>query len=891
MLRDWMLRAKALFRRGTVEQDIDNELQFHLDRQTDAYEKRGMSRREAMRTARVAFGGSAQIGELYRDALGVRVVDDVWRDLQLGLRYVRRGGWLSVTVVLMLAVAIGAVTATFSVAYAVLIRPLPVRDPDRVVLLWGRDEARAQQVVEVSLRDHRAWLAGQKSVVAIELFGSVNWGELRVTGPGQPFRAVQNAVSSGFFDLLGVRPLVGRTFRASDARQGARATVVLGEAIWRQHFSADPAVVGRLLTVGTGPKATVVEVIGVVPRDFRIPAGAQVWTALGPALGGADDVRAMYALGRLAPGRTIENAVAELSTIARNEELHSGLRNTSMAVVATPLMTHVLGPARPALLAIAGASGALLLVACANAAALLLMQGAGRTREVAVRFALGASRLQVVRQLLTESIALSLIAGVVGVGLAYVSFEAIVSFAPVEVPRLDEAAIDGRALLFALLLCVGTAVVVGLFPAWRHSGAAPLGGLHERSRSATPTSSSARVRKVLAIAQLAAVVVLLTAAGLFTRSLTALLRLDLGFDPRGVLTFEVSVSEERYDTKEKQWALIDALLDRARRLPGAVAAGAVYLRPFAHGAIGMDTNVIIEGQPLAGESPSRNPILNWQAATPGYFRAMDIQLLQGRLFDERDTATSPPVVIVGQSLASRLWPQQSPLGRRMRAFGAPDPETGKELVWQTVVGVVEDARYREVEAPRFDLYLPYRQAPNPAQHFMLRMSGDPRAAVPALRTAVAGLDPDAAVEGIATMEEVVGRAFAPWRFSSVVVSAFGAMALTFAVVGLVALVAFAVRQRTREISIRVALGAQTGDVVMLATSEGAWTALAGVVTGILAAWILRRSVESMLFGVSPGDPVTFGGVALLLGVVSLLAAYVPARSAARIDPAVALRAE
>jgi putative ABC transport system permease protein len=820
-------------------------------------------------------------------------------DFKVASRNVRRGGWLSATVVLILAVAIGIVTAMFSIAQAVLIRPLPVTDPDRVALLWGRDDARSQQVVEVSLADQRAWLAGQKSLTAIELFGSVNWGELHVTGPGQPFRAVQNAVSSGFFDVLGAGPMIGRTFRPADDLRGARPSVVLSADVWRQQFSSDPSVVGRLLTVGTGKKAVAFEVIGVMPPDFRVPAGAQVWVALGPALAvdaaehgwDFEGVRAMYALGRLAPGATVENAVAELSTIARNEELKNGMANTSMAVVATPLLTHLLGPARPALVAIAGASGALLLIACANAAALLLVQGAGRRREVAVRFALGARRLQVVRQLFCESIVLSLIASVLGVGLAYVSFGAIVSLAPIEVPRLDEAAIDVRALLFGLVLCLGTAVMVGLFPAWRHSGAAPLAGLHERSRSATPTSSHARARKLLVAAQLAAVVVLLTVAGLFIRSFTALLRLDLGFDPRGVLTFNLGFSEEKYDTTEKQWALVDAVLDATRRLPGASAAGAVYQRPFANGTIGMDTGVLIEGQPLTAESFSRNPIVNWEAATPDYFRAMDIRLLHGRFFDERDTAKSPLVVIIGQSLAARLWPGQDPVGRRMFAYGAPEPQEGKPLIWQTVVGVVEDARYREVETPRFDLYLPYRQAPNGVQHFMVRLSSDPLAAVPALRSVGAALDPGARVDGISTMEEVVARAFAPWRFSSIVVSAFGAIALTFATVGIATLVALAVTQRTREIGVRVALGAQTRDVIVLIAREGAWIALAGLALGVLTAWLLRRSVQSMLFGVAPDDALTFGAVALLLGVVSLLAAYLPARRAARIDPVAALRAE
>jgi putative ABC transport system permease protein len=315
----------------------------------------------------------------------------------------------------------------------------------------------------------------------------------------------------------------------------------------------------------------------------------------------------------------------------------------------------------------------------------------------------------------------------------------------------------------------------------------------------------------------------------------------------------------------------------------------VFQRPFAHGAIGMDSGVIVEGQPLADASASGNPILNWEVATPDYFRAMDIRLLHGRLFDDRDTATAPPVLIIGQSLAARLWPGQDPVGRRMLTHGAPEEE--KKPVWQTVVGVVEDARYREVETPRFDVYLPYRQAPDHVQHFMVRLTGDPRAAVPALRTAVAALDPDARIDGISTMEEVVGRAFAPWRFSAIVVSAFGAIALTFAVVGIAALVAFAVTQRTREIGVRVALGAQTRDVVALVAGEGARIALAGLVIGVLAASVLRRSVESMLFGIAPDDPVTFGAVALLLVAVSLLAAYLPARSAARVDPATALRAE
>jgi putative ABC transport system permease protein len=810
-------------------------------------------------------------------------------EFRSAFRSVRRGRWLSGTVVLILAVAIGGATAIFSIAHAVLVRPLPVEEPARVVILWGRDDARSQEVVELSLQDRRAWLAGQRSLTAIALFGSVNWGTLRVTGPGQPFRAVRTAVSSEFFDTLGARPMIGRTFRPSDGLRGARRTVVLSADVWRRHFSSDASVVGRLLTVGTGDAAAPVEVIGVMPPEFRIPAGADVWTSLGQELADAESVRAMFALGRLAPGATVANAVAELSTIARQEELNGGMTSTSMEVVATPLTTYLLGPTRPALLAIAGASTVLLLMACANVTALLLIRGSGRRREIAVRCALGARRLQILRQLFWEAVVLSLIAGAVGVGLAYVSFDAIVSLAPLDVPRLDEAALDIRALLFALLLSLTTAIIVGIFPAWRHSSEPPLVGLSGRSWSTTASPSSARVRRLLVTAQVAAVVVLLTAAGLFIRSFTELLRLDLGFDPRGVLTFSVNYPDGKYDSNEDRWRLVDAVVDSARRVPGVLAAGAVYLRPFEHGAIGMDAGVIIEGQPLADESASRNPIVNWEVVTPDYFRAMAIPLIHGRSFDERDTVNSPPVVIVGKSLAARLWPGQDAIGRRLLTHGAPEDEGNP--TWQTVVGVVADARYREVDAPRFDLYLPYRQAPNHVQHFVVRSNGDPLAAIPALRTALAAFDPDASIDGTSTMESVVNQAFAPWRFSGIVVSLFAALALGFAAAGIAALVTFAVTQRTREIAVRVALGAQQSDVVALVAREGVWTSLAGLVIGVSAAWMLRASVESMLFGVAPGDPWALGGAVLLLGAVCWLSAYVPARRAGRIGPAAALHVE
>jgi predicted permease len=718
-----------------------------------------------------------------------------------------------------------------------------------------------------------------------------------VSGPGEPFRAAQTAVSAGFFEVLGTTPLLGRTFRAEDDVPTAPKRVILGHDLWRRRFSSDPGVVGRVLTVGEGKGAIAFEVIGVMPAGFRIPAGAEVWIALKPSLAegaarlgwNVDGVRAMYAVARLADGATVDAAVAELSAIARREERAAGHHNTAMTVVATPLEQHLLGPARPVLLAIGGAACVLLLIACANAAGLLIVQTASRRREVAVRLALGAQRWQIVRQLLCESLLLSAVAAAIGVALAYAAFDSIVALAPVDVPRLEDAAVDGRALLFALVLCAATALAAGLLPAWQHAHRSLITGLQLRSASGVAGSSTARGRKVLVAAQLAAAVVLLTAAGLFTRSFVSLLRLDLGFDPANVLTFELDLPEESYGALDRHRALVAAVLERARELPRAVAAGAVYQRPFEHGPIGMDSGVIVEGQPLAPGSSERNPILNWEVATPGYFEAMGIAVLKGRLFDDRDSERAPPVVIVSQSLASRLWPGRDAIGRRLLTYGHPGNE--KDPGWQTVVGVVEDARYREIQAPRFDIYLPYRQAPNPVQHFMVRASRDPLASVSALQSAVRTIDPRVSAVNVTTMDAIVGRAFAPWRFSTIVVSAIGIMALTFAAVGLAALVAFAVTQRTREIGVRLALGAGRRQVIGLLLGDAVWMAAGGLSAGLLMAWMLRRFVTALLFGVSASDGVTFLAVCVALVSTALLAAWLPARRAARIDPAVALRNE
>jgi putative ABC transport system permease protein len=464
----------------------------------------------------------------------------------------------------------------------------------------------------------------------------------------------------------------------------------------------------------------------------------------------------------------------------------------------------------------------------------------------------------------------------------------LVALAPSDVPGLHDASINVPVLAFALAVCLIAPFLVGILPAWQLSRAELVDSLKEGSRTGSVGPRTGRTRQALVVAQLAAALVLLLAAGLVGRSFLELMRLDLGFDPTNALTFEIYAPATRYATPERERALVADVVTQLERLPGAVAAGAVYQRPFKHGPIGMDSGFFLEGQPRTPDTWRKNPLLNWESVTPGYFGAMEIGLTRGRLFTEHDDERAPLVVIVSEALAARVWPGQDPLGKKIGTYGATRNDKPE---WQTVVGVVESVRYREIEAPRLDIYLPFRQAPAQPHDFVVRTANDPLAVVPALRAALERIDPELDVEKAATLEEIVGRTVAPWRFNMVVFSVYSAAAVAFAAIGLFALIAYAAKQRTREIGVRVALGAKPSDVVRLFVGEGARLAIAGVAIGIPVAWILSRLLSSLLFGVSPTDAATFVVVAGLLGLVSLLAAYLPARRAGAVDPVVALRSE
>lgn len=815
-------------------------------------------------------------------------------EIRAAWRSLRRDTALTLVVVLMLATAIAATTTIFSIVHAVLLRPLPFTDPDRVVLAWTRNDARNAPVIEVSLGELREWRARTSSLASVEVFGSVNWS-YRITAPGEPFAVTYNSVSGSFFETLGARPMLGRTFRPEEDVPGAPATVVLSAHLWRRRFSGDPSIVGKSITIGEGAKALPAEIIGVMPPEFDFPAGAELWAPAvrdmaqytgnhGPTM---DGLRVFYALGRLRDGANSDQVGAELLRILQSWEPTREEMAGGSTVVVTPLLAHFFGAARPALAAIFGAVTMLLFIACANAAGLLLVRGIARERETAVRLALGATRMHIVRQFIGEAALLVLLAAPAGLALTHVAFDVVVAVSPSEVPRLERASVDGAVLLFALGLAAATPFAVGLLPAWQLSRPPLALGLAERGGSAAPRAG--RARRLLVVAQLAAALVLLASAGLLARSFVALTRLDLGFDPRNVLTFDVHLPElASPDDPEvqRQRTLVAGLLDQIERIEGVSAAGAVYLRPFAHGPIGMDTRVAIEGQPDSPAAHHRNPTANWEAVTPGYFRAMDIRIVHGRAFTSADDQKSRLAVIVSQRLAARLWPGMDPIGKRLHLGEAPE---GAGPRWLTVVGVVEDARYRELADVRYDLYLPFGQTLPGVKHYVVRTTGDPFSVAPAIREAVKRADPRLALENATTMERIVARTIAPWRFTTTVFTVFSVLALFFATVGLSALIAYAAKQRTREMGIRVALGAQPRDVVRLLVREGALLAAAGLSIGIPAALVLTRLLSTQLFSVAPTDPPTFAAVAGVLAAASLAAAYLPARAAAAVDPVVALR--
>lgn len=790
----------------------------------------------------------------------------------------RRPGFTSVSVA-TLALGIGGATAIFSVADAVVLRPQPFADPESVYVLRHTDLKKNHPFVEVSYPDFVAWRDHARSFEHLAAMPSVNIAAV-LTGRGEPTPIEGRWVSASFFDLLGTRPALGRVLNADDDRPGAAPVVVLSDGLWRERFAADPSIVGRALELDGRP----VTVVGVMPPGFAYPARARMWTAIGaaapPELLQMPGVGWMFVVGRLRPGVSLEAGTAELTALWRNAQPD---RDDGYAVRATALTESILGRTRPALLALLGAVALVLLIACANVAGLLVVQTTERRSELALREALGASRTRLARSLLTESVLLAALGGALGLALASAAVPLLVALAPGDVPRLQDAALDVRALAFGIAAAMITAALAGLAPLWLLRGTS----LEEAFRAGARTLAAgrSRLRGALVVAEVALALVMIVGAGLLVRTFLNLRQVPLGFDAERVLAMDVTASDTRYVT-DAQWRDFYArLVERSRAIPGVESAAIVTLRPL-WGTVGMDWPFAAEGQ--TQEEVERNPLLNLETVSGDYFRTMGIPIRRGRALAETDDASQPGAVVVSETMAARYWPGQDPIGKRIKI---PLPDTPFDSQWLSVVGVAGDARYRELQAARLDLYMSYRQANHRPRHLLVRAAGDPQALAGSIRDVVRDLDPDVPVADVLTMSDAVASALGGPRFAARVFGAFALVGLLLSALGLYGLLAYSVSRRTREIGVRVALGAQAADVRRLVLREGLTLTLAGIAIGLVAAWGAARLLDALLFGVTAADPLTYAVGPAVLMAVATAACLLPARRATRVDPSVALRTE
>jgi len=830
-------------------------------------------------------------------------VGSVSEAVRQALRRLARRPGLTAAIVLILAVGIGVSTAVFSVVRRVLLRPIPVAELDRLVVAWEIDPSREGSLIEVSFPYFQDWRAQNRSFEDLAAYGSVNWS-YEFKGPPSRETVSASFVSASFFDTLRARPLLGRTFLPNEDAPAAGRVLVLSYGLWQRRFAGDASVVGAKVTGGDEPFT----IVGVMPREFDFPQGAEVWTPVGPALD-ADRRRhkwtpaffrslgVLYVVGRLKEGLTQEAARADLAAISRRLSAADNFSTTGgWGARVVPLVDEYLGTStRQALQALAAASGFVLLLACANVAVLLLVQAIRRRTDVAVRRALGASAAYVVLHQLLDSALLALAGGVAGTLIAIGGVQAAAAFGPAGVPGLADVTVDGRALAFALLVTAAAAVVVALAPAWVASRLAIAPVLRSGGAGGGLDRRGFQVTRLLVISEVALSIVLLVGSGLMVRSLQNLLKIDLGFVPARALTFSVGFPDEKYPTTAENRAFYRTLMERLAALPGVEAAGAVHNRPLEHGPIGSDNWVTVEGQPLDWDSVTKNSLsVNWEAVTPDYFRAVGTPLVAGRAFTERDTPGVPKVVIVSRSLARRGWPGESPLGKRLHTYPAKgDLKNGVfiNVEWLTVVGVVEDARYRGIQNPRLDVYLPYTQVSDALYHLVVRTRGDPLALAGAVRAQVRALDADAGVGHLTTMQHLVDRALTPWRFASALLGGFAVAALLLTASGLFAVLHHFVSGRVREIAIRMALGADPGRVRRFVLSQGLGVTALGVALGSVLSLMLAQSLSALLYGLDAWDPWSHLAGVGLIGVVAALASLLPARRAARVDATVALRAE
>ena len=798
------------------------------------------------------------------------------RDVQFAVRtLLKRPGFLLIAIA-TLALGIGATTAMFTVVNSVLLRPLRFREPEHVVVIEGVNPKMGITRSSVSVPDIADW---QKQSTSFEqIAGFISGGAFLGIGD-ESERVRSTGVSTDFFPLFGATPMIGRAIQASDMPDEAPWVVVISYGLWQRRFGGAADVVNRQITFN-GHNATVV---GIMPAGFNYPEDTEMWYGfpLDPAREQRFN-RYVQVVARLRPGVSMAQAQSELDTINQRLAQSYVESNNGWGVSLTDFREQLVGKLRTSLFMLFGAVGFVLLIACANVANLLLARAAYRQKEIALRTALGASRLRIVRQLLTESVLLWVVSGAVGFALSVWLIKLLIAISPPNTPRFDEIRINWQVFLFAFAVTILAGLLFGLVPALQTSRFDLNDPLKESGRSGGPGGTRNRVGGLLIVSEVALSFVLLAGAGLLIKSFAMLRDIDPGFKPDNVLAVRVSLPPGSYKQGEERAQIFRQLIDRVKRVPGVENAGAVLSLPLRGDTFNLGRNVILEGEADTSENEKNAFYLS---VTPEYFNTLQIPLQQGRMFTDHDDMQSPKVAIVNETMARQLWPGQSPIGRRFWI-------RKDEKFWREIVGVVADTKMELDKPAESQMYVPYAQDQNWGWlSFVVRTKGEPAALGASVREAVRSVDKRIATYDVKTMNDVVSKAAAAWRVPMLLLSAFAGVAMLLAMLGIYGITSYYVTQRTHEIGVRMALGAQIGDVLKLVLRRAMLLALVGVGIGVLGAFAVTRYLTSLLFGVRPFDAITFAGVALGLVVVALVASLIPARRATKVDPLVALRYE
>ncbi len=878
--------ASALFHRSRVETEMDEELRSHIRSRADDLERTGLPRAEAERRARVEFGGVERFKEECREATGARAVEELAQDVRFGFRMLRKSPAFTAIAILILAVGIGANTALFSVVNGVLLNPLPFPHPDRLVAIYGTTPG--VSAGPVSYLNFLDWQRETRAFSSLAIYRNQDYNYL-ATGAARRLSGYQ--ISAGFFSTLGVRPVLGRAFTAADDRIGAAPVVILSGGFWQRQFGSSPGILGKSLNLN-GASYTVV---GVIPSTFTFYGQHHdVYTPIGQWTDSSFrdrrvDVSA-HAIGRLKPGVTLAQAQADMEDVAHSLAVTYPMADNHSGVKLIAMKEDIVGGVRPFLVVLLASVGFLLLIACANVANLLLARSLGRAREFGVRVALGAGHMRVVRQLLTESFLLAGFGGALGLLLAYLGTRAALDLVPGTLPRARHISLDSHVLLFTLGISIVSGILFGLAPSLRASRANPQGILKESGRGSS--GERHRLQGTFVALEVALAVVLLVGAGLMVRTLAALLRVSPGYNPDRAITFDLSLPDAAKATPAETRARLRLFDAKMRQVPGVEAVSVTLgSRPMIHDS---SLPFWIEGQPKPANLQDMHQAL-FYLVEAGFEKAMGVKLLRGRFITAADNERGPVVIDIDTVFARTYFPHENPVGKYVNLAGFN--------VKAKIVGVVDHVRQwgpgpdpeSAIEA-QFDY--PFMQLPDKlmplaadAVAVVLRTRGDPTRVMASVRRAMAQIDPREVVYDVQTMNEVLADSYAARRFTMILLGVFAALALLLSCVGIYGVISCTVGRGTHEIGLRMALGAQRADVMRLVLGQGARMVLLGLAVGVVAALGLTRLMAGELFGVTPHDPATFAAVAFLLSLVALLACYIPARRATRVDPVVALRHE